>query len=440
MPEPSVQGGYHEDAFTLELTVPKEGKIYYTTDGSTPTTNSNLYTDGIEIRNCTQEPNIYNSIPQVVEDWLNYAPDETPVEKGTVVRAVFVNEFGLQSDVFTQTYFVGMEPPEQGYTLNLIFDYEDLFGSDGIYVTGGEYDKWYLAADSNIPAPEANFRKKLEAVVTAEFIDSAGVVNHQPVGLRIQGSSDRAWAKKRFSIFSRTELSGSETFHVNLFDEVTSHSAMTKDIMADYIVADLVSDRSVAVQHSLPVRLFLNGEYWDDTYLLEKYDQQFFRQYYDVNDSVVVKISRNNSADEQRMVEKYCGEYWAWTQSLDLTDPLQWEQFLQKTDVQSYIDFIIVNYYLCNIDMGQGNNYVFWRSAAREASRYGDMRWRWCIYDVDAINYAAAACSVENAAEINVFRIIPPGEVKASENKFFFAHFLSTPISTVNLCFLLWIW
>ena len=107
MPVPSVSGGYYESGFTLRLTAPSNGSIYYTTDGSTPTADSTLYQDGIPLKNRSSEQNLYNSVQNVVTDWKNYTPDPQPVEKGTVIRAVFVNERDIASEILTQTYFIG---------------------------------------------------------------------------------------------------------------------------------------------------------------------------------------------------------------------------------------------------------------------------------------------------------------------------------------------
>ena len=114
MPEPSHWGGYYDESFTLTLSAPKNGTIYYTTDGSLPTLDSPEYQDGIQIRNRSGEPNRYAAIQNVVEDWKNYTPDSTPVEKGTVIRAMFVSSSGITSDVLTQTYFVEVNPPRGG--------------------------------------------------------------------------------------------------------------------------------------------------------------------------------------------------------------------------------------------------------------------------------------------------------------------------------------
>lgn len=248
MPVPSVSGGYYENGFTLRLTAPSNGSIYYTTDGSTPTADSTLYQDGIPLKNRSSEQNLYNSVQNVVTDWKNYTPDPRPVEKGTVIRAVFVNERDIASEILTQTYFIGLQPPERGYTLSLVFDYDDLFGEDGIYVTGKEYDEWYLSAAPSDDAPSPNFEKHLEVTAIAEIIDNSEDILNQPVGLRLQGNSARGWYKKRFIVESHPELSGSRIFPVDIFPGVSTHSMMTKDSLVDAIIYDLTSDRSVSAQ------------------------------------------------------------------------------------------------------------------------------------------------------------------------------------------------
>ena len=55
------------------------------------------------LKNRSSEQNLYNSVQNVVTDWKNYTPDPQPVEKGTVIRAVFVNERDIASEILTQT-------------------------------------------------------------------------------------------------------------------------------------------------------------------------------------------------------------------------------------------------------------------------------------------------------------------------------------------------
>lgn len=404
MPKPSTPGGYYDSPFTLELTVPRKGNIYYTTDGSTPTPDSARYVDGIEIKDRSGEPNIYHAVRNVVREAERLTVSNDPVDKGTVVRAVFINEHGVVSDILTQTYFVGIQPPEQGYSLSLVFEYDDLFGPDGLYVTGKEYDEWLLAGDTSVLAPLPNFEKQIEAAAVAEFMDASGFHLIQPIGLRLQGASARHAQMKRFTILARNEYGGSSLFDAELFDGIRTHSVMLKKALPDAIVPDLVTDRAVGAQRSVPVRVYLNGEYWYDSFMLERYDEQYFRQHFGVDDRVRVK---NGVVDEESAAAAdtdLYAEFMGYVQDTDFSDSREWERFQEKADVQSYIDCIVTNYYFCNVDFDDYHNYVLWRSPSLGNSAYEDMRWRWCIYDIDVIDWVQYSDHyIGNTAAINTF-------------------------------------
>lgn len=419
VPSASHPGGYYDAAFLLELTVPVSGKIYYTTDGSTPTADSLLYQDGILLEDRSTQPNVYTSVQNVVANWKEYTPDPTPVPKGTVIRALFVNDWGMESEIFTQTYFVGIPEPE-GYTLSLIFEKDDLFGDAGIYVTGKAYDDWYLSGSSTLPAPTPNFQQKLVTSAIAEIMDPRGDVVNQQVSLRLQGNSKRGWYVKRFILEADAALTGNNLFPAEIFPDTATHSLMTKDSKTDAILYDLVSDRAAAVQKSVPVQVYLNGEFLYDWYFLERYDNQYFRQYFDVDNVILVKDS---VVDEDVTIDR--DAYWDlmdWASRTDFTDESQWQQMQQEIDVQSYIDYIAINYYLCNWDFSDDKNCILWRSAVEEKSPYADKRWRWCLYDVDALELTLSNYDVENAAEVNIFSCdLPYSGTKVKETVLFAA-------------------
>lgn len=386
-PQPSCPGGYYDEAFTLTLKTNPGATIYYTTDGSTPDETSRVYSDGITICDRSSEPNEYNAIRNVVKDWYNYYPPEDPVPKGTVVRAVAVNSYGYTSEVLTQTYFVGLTTPSNAYTLSLVFEKDDLFGPDGIYVTGAQYDAWYTSETREGPEPMPNYRFSNEVRVTAEFLYNDKSVFDQEVGLRIQGASNRHVAKKRFILESREEYSGSKFFDRKLFGDTQTHSVMLKEYTLDALVADIAKDRDVSAQDRQVALVYLNGEFWYYTYMLERFDKTYFREHYQIENSILVK-SGETPEDANWEGETY-EEFLKWVQESDFSDPVLWAQLNQKVDIQSYIDFIVFNYYLVNCDVCESKNFLLWRSEKKNPlSEYEDMRWRWCLYDMDAISFA----------------------------------------------------
>ena len=75
---------------------------------------------------------------------------------------------------------------------------------------------------------------------------------------------------------------------------------------------------------------------------------------------------------------------------------------------------------MCNWDFSDFKNHLLWRSVVQEDSPYADERWRWCIYDVDALLFTLRNYDLENAAQLNTFSCeLPYSDVKIEDTVFF---------------------
>ena len=367
----SVEAGYYADEFDLTLTAEEGTEIHYTTDGTLPTKDSPVYDKPIRVTDRSSQPNTRRSLQNIVYDWKNYQPFTEPVDKAFLVRAVATDSHGAVSEQACASYFVGERFDTDVAVISLAADDEALFGENGMYVTGKQYDDWYLGGGSG-DRPTANFDiKGTECPVSVEyFADGRKLTFCQDGGLRIQGGSTRWLPLKRFSVFSRKEYSGRSTFPTQFFKGKATHSVMLRDGLENALSMYTVPDRDVAVLESLPVKVYLNGEYWYDTFMQEKYNNTYFRQTFGVENVEFLKVG---ITDEIR----------DFLDSHDLSVQENYDQFDKMVDIQSYIDYICSNVYLGNTDYNEIANTAMWRTTTKENDSYGDGRWRWAFYDMD---------------------------------------------------------
>ena len=373
-PSFSQAPGYYKDAFDVTIAADflrQGGEIRYTTDGSKPTPDSPLYTGAIHVYDRSSEPNRWRSVKNVVYDWQNAEIDTTPVAKAFVLRAVAIDANGTQSAEAVASYFVGEAFNRDRAVVSVVADEDDLFGEDGIYTTGKTYDAWYLGGQKG-DRPTANFDVHgTERPANVEFFkDGKTLYFGQKAGLRIQGGSTRWLPLKRFSLFARKGYAGSNTFDKEIFEGKSTHSVTLRTGFENAFSMICVPDRDVAVQQSIPVTVYLNGEYWYDTYMQEKYNNTFFRQTYGIRDA---EFYKTGITDE---IKDYLDSH-------NLAIQNYYEEFGQMVDIQSYIDYICSNVYLANTDYSEYGNVGIWRTTYKENDSYGDGRWRWCLYDMD---------------------------------------------------------
>ena len=413
----SKLGGFYDEAFSLELSAPEGCEIYYTLDGSIPTAESTKYTGPIRVYDRSAEPNQFRSIQNVQAEYLDKkAIGQEPVDKAFVIRAVSLGSDGKQSPVLTETYFIGLSDYSDKNVVSLVADPEDLFGENGIYITGAEYDAWYAQkreADAagrgfSVPEPVPNFMQRgaaWERAANCELFERASSALNQPVGIRIQGNTSRVYALKRFTLYSRSEYNGSRLFQIPLFDGKLTHSFTLRAGFDNAFCNEIMKNRDVASFRSVPVSVFLNGEYWYDTFLQEKYSATYYAETFDVAkddvESIEIGAWGKTSSDEKNTYL----DFLHYMESHDFSDSEEYDKLGEIVDIQSYLDYTCANVYLANCDTDEKLNTCIWRTKTNEFTDYGDHRWRWALQDMDLNRKQGRDFNqYQTCAEINSFR------------------------------------
>lgn len=420
----SHAGGFYPDAFDLTISAEPGTKIYYTTDGAIPTRESAEYTAPIHIYDPSSQPNRFRNIPNVVKAyWKDFVAPER-VDKAFILRTCAIAADGSTSPVVTASYFVNAEKYADKAVVSLVADPDILFGDDGIYVTGIAYTRWnqfwrplytlryrmcfnamrvlrrlnlgsqdfrnhlQYDFDPELFEPHLNYKLRgdeMEREANFEMYN-ANTQLSQGAGISIQGGAASRTAKiKRFSVKSNDFYSGSEYFKEPLFPGRLSRGVVINNGSNNALVPNLVQGRRVTAQQSMAVHFFLNGEFWTDSYMLDEYTARFISQLTGIETGrlEVVKIGSPNRATEQ--AAKLTNSIMDMFARLDLSDDEDYAEVCSVLNVQSYLDFAAVNFYVGNGDFGDRKNYILWRTYLPDENGNNDDRWRYGLYDMDLL-------------------------------------------------------
>ena len=132
----------------------------------------------------------------------------------------------------------------------------------------------------------------------------------------------------------------------------------------DQFCSDLQLAMNRAASHGRFVHLYLNGLYWGVYNVHERPDDNFAATYLG-GDNSQYDVVRNT----QGFFEVVAGDTNAWAAMMalvngGLSNNGQYEQLRQYLDVDSFIDYMIVNQYAGNTDWANHNWYAFRKRAA----------------------------------------------------------------------------
>lgn len=308
--DPFVQtpGGVYNGVENVSVVLSGEGQIRYTTDGSVPTEASTLYTGPLILT-------------------------ET-----TAIRAVSFEEGKLPSDVVTVSYIIN-----ENHTmpvLSLTADPDAMFGSQGIYT---QYTKnWEIPCNLTLYDEDGGFDV------------NCGVKMHGHTGLQNP--------KKSFKINFRG-VYGSDVLSYPIYGEEGSQLFDSLCIRAgqDYLFAvfreelfvSLCQDMGdhVLTQDSRYCILYINGEYWGVYNLKEAFSEMYYAQKRGVSEESVEMIQAPvyASSDVYKLMR--------YLETHDMTKEENYEYVCSVVDIDSLIDWMIIQGYSTNGDIQQNLRY-----------------------------------------------------------------------------------
>ena len=362
-PQLLVEPGLHYETVYTGFTVPENTTVYYTTDGSIPTSASNAYHG------------------ETIE--LNFT---------TVLRARAFSTAGLQpSEITTGTYFVNAY-----HTLpvvSLVCDPDVLWNeSTGMLVTGPDADKTKQPFQNTIYREFGKIRQ--EGHIEYYLLDGTRVLN-QGTGFELAGDFSLDLPQKSFKLRAKS-IYGAKTFQAKLFDdrEYTEYKSFVlrncgNDGMwtrlVDGFQSRLLDYYGTEVIHQAwnPVVVYLNGVYWGHYNMRERVDYYFVAQHegltFDQADAITV-LHGNGSPDHGSNKA-----FNAMIKKIKASDPAKNDEDLQyildNVDVDNYLEYMALEMFVGNSDIG---NTRFYRTG-QEGSK-----WKWIFYDADYGLYDSA--------------------------------------------------
>lgn len=327
-PQADLPSGLYDAAVSVTLT--GEGTIYYTLDGSRPTTSSSVYKGPINITGVT------------------------------TIRAFCVSE-GRKSQLTAYTYVVGKEHDLPIVTVSI--PQQCLTGASGV-----------------LSSVEMNY--EYEAVLT--LMEDGEEKFSVPVGFRLHGNDSRKGAKKNFQLRFRSEY-GAAKLKYQLFDsrDIDEFDSLllkggsedwSRSMMRDEL-ATALADGTTALycQAMKPVVLYLGGRYWGIYYLRERISDEYVASHMDVSaDSVDVLFSSagytqfGSNADFKALKNYVLNN--------DMRTNENYAYLCARIDVDSLMDWYIFRTYLADNDIA---------NIRRIRSSEGDGKWHWVLFDMD---------------------------------------------------------
>ena len=343
------------DPFTVNVQIPSGATLRYTTDGTTPTlTNGSTSSNG-----------------------------KFTVNSTTTYRFCLFQEGKLPSQVITRSYLY----KDRDYTLPIISVVTDPINlyddSLGVYVKGVN------GRTGNGQSTPCNWNMDWDRPVNFEYITpDGGMVVNQEVDFAMCGGWSRAWAPHSFKLKAGKIYEGNNSIDYPFFTSKPYLKHKTLQIrnggndtdcrIKDAALQEIVhrSGLDVDGQSTQPVVHIINGEYISMLNMREPNNKHFAYANYGIDTDEMDQFEMSPDSGYVQME----GDREAFLKWYDLSanaaDEATYEEIRHLVDIDEYINYMAVEFYLGGNDWPQNNIKGF-------RPRTEDGRFRFVMFDLD---------------------------------------------------------
>jgi hypothetical protein len=360
-------------------------KIYYTLDGTKPSTQSFLYKEPILIENKSGS-NMQYAIADGIDYINSYRPSR--ITMGTVVRAIAVDSSGKCSEVRTQTYFVEisrLSDLKDIPVLSITTSPENLFDYfTGIYVSGVTYEDALARGEDQ--AASANYLNDWEKEVYVEYFEPQKDKTYEgKMLLHIIKDISVTLPQKSFLLTASEGAfrgSGLANYYNNVSKSLMVQTNQWDNTykIRDYLAGKLLTKTSAGTRDLTPCVVFVNGEYWGGYMLVSEYDEAYIKKHYNVEDAEVI-IAKDGIVSKEKYQQEF-DELYSYVLNHDLQREKNYAWLTAHMDVSNYLEYFCANMFLANVEYGQ-EPLVMWRTITEDGEGYQDGRWRFLMPSTD---------------------------------------------------------
>ena len=414
----SVNRGFYDSSFTVTLTTNDPNtKIYYTTNGIRPSTRSQLYTTPITISTTTPLSAVGikgNDLSLIVTHTYFFIND---IVKQPNLPAGYPDHWGvLGGDIKYSTYAVGDRAPAH-YAMNQTVcndsRYRDYIREGFLSIPSVSIvtNSGYLFSDANDVNTGGIYIHTgvktgidWERPVSIEYYDpSSGKQFQINCGLKLHGAASRQPEKSGKHSFRAHFKKIYETGKLNfdVFEQETAvtkfdhlvfragfncswaHHTASERLHSQYVLDSFAKRTQRAMGHHAAhdrfVHLFINGLYWGMYNISERVGNDFMEAYFG-GDAAEYDVMNHDGLNDGKRTD--------FDKMLSLAQTGKYDDILSGDllSMESYIDYLLLNFYIGNWDWGTNN----WYAARNRVNSNGGFRffaWDSESTFVNGVNY-----------------------------------------------------